>query len=115
MNKFAVVLTVAAVATLSGCKDPNFKRGGASNTADVRLADTQPATPTTDTGTQAPEVNDAPAGEWSAVSDPYQHFLAVSQIGHFQDGAERICAVSTNKGVVMQACAAACPCACRPF
>ena len=61
MNKFAVVLTVAAVATLSGCKDPNFKRGGASNTADVRLADTQPATPTTDTGTQAPEVNDAPA------------------------------------------------------
>ncbi len=61
MNKFAVVLTVAAVATLSGCKDPNFKRGGASNTADVRLADTQPATPAPDAGTQAPDINDAPA------------------------------------------------------
>lgn len=43
MNKFAVVLTVAAVATLSGCKDPEFKRPGASNPADVRLADTKPA------------------------------------------------------------------------
>ena len=40
MNKLAVVLSVAAVATFSGCKDPDFKRPGASNQSDVRMADT---------------------------------------------------------------------------
>ena len=30
MNKFGVVLGIAAVATLAGCKDPDFKRSGAT-------------------------------------------------------------------------------------
>ena len=61
MNKLAVVLSVAAVATFSGCKDPDFKRPGASNQSDVRMADTQPAPPPADTGVNKPEVKDSPA------------------------------------------------------
>lgn len=41
MNKFGVVLGIAAVATLAGCKDPDFKRAGATNAQnDVKSADT---------------------------------------------------------------------------
>ena len=61
MNKLAVVLSVAVVATLSGCKDPDFKRPGASNQSDVHMADTQPAPPPADTGVNKPEVKDSPA------------------------------------------------------
>ena len=61
MNKLAVVLSVAAVATLSGCKDPDFKRPGATNPADVRIADTKPATPDTGVNAPTPVVKDAPA------------------------------------------------------
>ena len=61
MNKLAVVLSVAAVATFSGCKDPDFKRPGASNQSDVRMADTQPAPPPADTGVNKTEVKDSPA------------------------------------------------------
>ena len=44
MNKFGVVLGIAAVATLAGCKDPDFKR--ASDTAsqnEPKVIDTTPA------------------------------------------------------------------------
>ena len=61
MNKLAVVLSVAAVATFSGCKDPDFKRPGASNQSDVRMADTHPAPPPADTGVNKTEVKDSPA------------------------------------------------------
>ena len=61
MNKLAVVLSVAVVATLSGCKDPDFKRPGASNQSDVHMADTQPAPPPADTGVNKTEVKDSPA------------------------------------------------------
>ena len=61
MNKLAVVLSVAAVATFSGCKDPDFKRPGASNQSDVRIADTQPAPPPADTGVNKTEVTVSPA------------------------------------------------------
>ena len=41
MNKFGVVLGIAAVATLAGCKDPDFKHNGAKNAQDeVKSADT---------------------------------------------------------------------------
>ena len=41
MNKFGVVLGIAAVATLAGCKDPDFKRSGAVRVQDeVKNADT---------------------------------------------------------------------------
>ena len=61
MNKLAVVLSVAAVATFSGCKDPDFKRPGASIQSDVRMADTQPAPPPADTGVNKTEVKASPA------------------------------------------------------
>ena len=60
MNKFAVVLTVAAVATLSGCKDPDFRRHGALNPADAHTVDTKPAESIPDTGVKAPEVTVSP-------------------------------------------------------
>lgn len=37
MNKLATVLGVAAVATLAGCKDPNYKPMAASSQADVKV------------------------------------------------------------------------------
>ena len=41
MNKFGVVLGIAAVATLAGCKDPDFKRAGSSAAQnDVKNAET---------------------------------------------------------------------------
>ena len=61
MNKLAVVLSVAAVATFSGCKDPDFKRPGASNQSDAHVVGTQPATPVQDTAEKAPEVTVSPA------------------------------------------------------
>ena len=39
MNKFGVVLGIAAVATLAGCKDPDFKRSGTSTQNDVKVAE----------------------------------------------------------------------------
>ena len=68
MNKLAVVLSVAVVATLSGCKDPDFKRPGASNQSDVHMADTQPAPPPADTGVNMPEVKDSPAPTTTVVA-----------------------------------------------
>ena len=61
MNKLAVVLSVAAVATFSGCKDPDFMRPGASNQSDAHVVGTQPATPVQDTAEKAPEVTVTPA------------------------------------------------------
>ena len=61
MNKLAVVLSVAAVATFSGCKDPDFKRPGASNQSDAHIVDAQPATPVQNTGATTPEVTVSPA------------------------------------------------------
>ena len=44
MNKFGVVLGIAAVATLAGCKDPDYKRSGATATQnEVKSADTSVA------------------------------------------------------------------------
>lgn len=44
MNKFGVVLGIAAVATLAGCKDPDFPRtGGAASQTEVKIVDTTPA------------------------------------------------------------------------
>ena len=41
MNKFGVVLGIAAVATLAGCKDPDYKHAGATNAQnEVKSADT---------------------------------------------------------------------------
>ena len=68
MNKLAVVLSVAVVATLSGCKDPDFKRPGASNQSDVHMADTQPAPPPADTGVNKPEVKDSPAPTTTVIA-----------------------------------------------
>ena len=68
MNKLAVVLSVAAVATFSGCKDPDFKRPGASNQSDVRMADTQPAPPPADTGVNKTEVKDSPAPTTTVIA-----------------------------------------------
>ena len=43
MNKFGVVLGIAAVATLAGCKDHDYKRGGSSAVQnEVKSADTTP-------------------------------------------------------------------------
>ena len=43
MNKFGVVLGIAAVATLAGCKDPDYKRGAATVPRDeVKNIDTTP-------------------------------------------------------------------------
>ena len=61
MNKFAVVLTVAAVATLSGCKDPDFRRHGALNPADAHTVDTKPVESIPDTGVKAPSDKDTPS------------------------------------------------------
>ena len=43
MNKFGVVLGIAAVATLAGCKDPDFKRSSAASQDEVKSVDTAPA------------------------------------------------------------------------
>ena len=41
MNKFGIVLGVAAVATLAGCKDPDYNRGGTpSSQNEIKNADT---------------------------------------------------------------------------
>ena len=42
MNKFGVVLGIAAVATLAGCKDPDFKRSAATAPQDVKNIETTP-------------------------------------------------------------------------
>ena len=42
MNKFGMVLGVAAVATLAGCKDPDYARPGAQVQNEVRNVDTTP-------------------------------------------------------------------------
>lgn len=39
MNKFGVVLGVAVVATLAGCKDPDYKHGARTSQNDVKPAD----------------------------------------------------------------------------
>ena len=44
MNKFGAVLGIAAVATLAGCKDPDFKRSGApASQNEVKSVETTPA------------------------------------------------------------------------
>ena len=43
MNKFGVVLGIAAVATLAGCKDPDFKRSGTVPQNEVKDIETTPA------------------------------------------------------------------------
>ena len=44
MNKFGVVLGIAAVATLAGCKDPDFPRAsGVASQTEVKSVDTTPA------------------------------------------------------------------------
>ena len=43
MNKFGVVLGIAAVATLAGCKDPDYKRGGQTAQNEVKSVDTTTA------------------------------------------------------------------------
>lgn len=46
MNKLGMVIGLAAVATLAGCKDPDYKRGDASaSQSDVKNVDTTPAQP----------------------------------------------------------------------
>ena len=40
MNKFGIVLGVAAIATLAGCKDPDYQKGGATSQNDVKNVDT---------------------------------------------------------------------------
>ena len=40
MNKFGVVLGIAAVATLAGCKDPDFKRSSATSQNEVKNVET---------------------------------------------------------------------------
>ena len=46
MNKFGVVLGIAAVATLAGCKDPDYKRGGSAaaqnEVKDIETVEAQP-------------------------------------------------------------------------
>jgi len=57
MNKFAVVLGVAAVVTLAGCKDPKYAGGsqpGQNN--DVKVADTTPPPPPAKPDTATPAV-----------------------------------------------------------
>ena len=54
MNKFGMVLGVAAVATLAGCKDPDYNRGSAlGTTGDVKNADTTSVAVTDDVKTPA--------------------------------------------------------------
>ena len=56
MNKFGVVLGIAAVATLAGCKDPDFHRtSGVASQNDVKRVDTTPAP------AQPVEIEPAPA------------------------------------------------------
>lgn len=45
MNKFGMVLGLAAVATLAGCKDPDYRRAGAPAQNEVKNVDTVPAEP----------------------------------------------------------------------
>ena len=45
MNKFGIVLGVAAIATLAGCKDPDYQKGGATSQNDVKNVDTAVAKP----------------------------------------------------------------------
>ena len=46
MNKFGVVLGIAAVATLAGCKDPDYKRGGApASQSEVKNVETAAPAP----------------------------------------------------------------------
>ena len=46
MNKFGIVLGIAAVATLAGCKDPDYPRGGnTSSNSEVKNIDTTPTPP----------------------------------------------------------------------
>lgn len=45
MNKIVLVLSVAAAAAVTGCKDPNFKRSGTTNTDDVRVVPTENTAP----------------------------------------------------------------------
>ena len=68
MNKLAVVLSVAAVATFSGCKDPDFKRPGASNQSDAHVVDMQPATPAQGPAEKTPEVKDSPAPTTTVIA-----------------------------------------------
>ena len=42
MNKFGVVLGIAAVATLAGCKDPDFKRSGSVSQNEVKEVEATP-------------------------------------------------------------------------
>ena len=56
MNKFGVVLGIAAVATLAGCKDPDYHRtSGVASQNDVKRVDTTPAP------AQPVEIEPAPA------------------------------------------------------
>jgi len=46
MNKFGMVLGVAAIVTLAGCKDPDYKHeGDSASQGDVKFAESQPAQP----------------------------------------------------------------------
>ena len=64
MNKFGVVLGIAAVATLAGCKDPDFKRSGAVQAQDeVKNADT---TTSVAIETTAPKCTCAPGTKHAA-------------------------------------------------
>ena len=67
MNKFGVVLGIAAVATLAGCKDPDFKRGGASVAqTEVKSVDTAPAKPVAIEPAPAPKCKCAPGTKHTA-------------------------------------------------
>ena len=56
MNKFGMVIGVAAVAVIAGCKDPDYKYGGTQTTSqnDVKLAGGDVAKPADIAVTDAP-------------------------------------------------------------
>jgi LysM repeat protein len=67
MNKLVIVLGVAAVATITGCKDPGYKRSGVSSSAnEAHVIDTGASSSTADTSIKvepaAPKECQCPAG-----------------------------------------------------
>ena len=61
------------------------------------------------------EVNNPSFFIWSPVNNCYYDLFVVCQVSHKKLCAERMCAVCTNKRVVMQENAATCLCSCRSF
>lgn len=66
-------------------------------------------------GSSIGKINDSAFTVRTTVNNGDNYLLVVRQVLYEEFCAEGICAMSANKGVVMQACATTRLCACRPF